>query len=517
MGKLLPSYKKALYDEIVNNISSNGSHYYAFAANPVAYSNTAPEVSNDDYSTIFINDWQLLFGKKLSNSNIYPVISKNIWYSNTLYSRYDNTSNTLYIDNNYYVICEPSVSGGSYHVYKCIDNANGSLSTVNPSSIGTPTQQASFQTGDNYKWRYITSISNQIYTNFSTTEFAPVYPNTTIIASAFTYSGVEVIMISNTGSGYNSYTNGTIKSVVNSTVVEIESYSSGDNNFYTKNGIYIYNTIAATSQLFGVSSYISNTSGKWVYLDSPANTTNITASVTKYLITPKVVFDTDGTTPVAYSIINTYSNSIGSIVILDKGSNITRANVSIQSNTSYGSLANLYAIVPPAGGHGADPSTELNMKGMGVYFTFSNTENATIVTSNTLYNKIGILRNPYGLQSNGAKSGARYYANTFSQILNANVSPSFTFNVGETITGVNTGSIGTVVFSNSTQVYLTGDKSFTTGETLANAAGINVTNMTINTLGSIYTNDLKPLYVQNINNVNRSNTQTESFKLVIQV
>jgi hypothetical protein len=324
-------------------------------------------------------------------------------------------------------------------------------------------------------------------------------------------------MISNTGSGYNSYTNGTIKSVVNSTVVEIESYSSGDNNFYTKNGIYIYNTIAATSQLFGVSSYISNTSGKWVYLDSPANTTNITASVTKYLITPKVVFDTDGTTPVAYSIINTYSNSIGSIVILDKGSNITRANVSIQSNTSYGSLANLYAIVPPAGGHGADPSTELNMKGMGVYFTFSNTENATIVTSNTLYNKIGILRNPYGLQSNGAKSGARYYANTFSQVLKANVSPSFTFNVGETITGVNTGSIGTVVFSNSTQVYLTGDKSFTTGETLANAAGINVTNMTINTLGSIYTNDLKPLYVQNINNVNRSNTQTESFKLVIQV
>ena len=64
MGKLLPSYKKAIYDEIIDNITSNTSHYYAFAANPVAYSNTAPEVSDDDYSTTFINDWQLLFGKQ---------------------------------------------------------------------------------------------------------------------------------------------------------------------------------------------------------------------------------------------------------------------------------------------------------------------------------------------------------------------------------------------------------------------------------------------------------------------
>ena len=94
MGKLLSSYKKAIYDEIVTNITSNTSQYYAFAANPIAYSNTAPAVSDDDYSTTFLNDWQLLFGKKLANTNIYPVINKNIWSSNTVYDRYDNTSNT---------------------------------------------------------------------------------------------------------------------------------------------------------------------------------------------------------------------------------------------------------------------------------------------------------------------------------------------------------------------------------------------------------------------------------------
>ena len=135
MGKILPSYKKAIYDEIVDNIVSNTSHYYVFASNPVAYTGLAPDVSGDDYSTTFANDWQLLFGKKLANSNIMPMISKNIWASNTIYNRYDNTSNTLYIDNNFYVICEPASVGGAYHIYKCIDNANGAPSTVNRSRV----------------------------------------------------------------------------------------------------------------------------------------------------------------------------------------------------------------------------------------------------------------------------------------------------------------------------------------------------------------------------------------------
>lgn len=517
MGKILPSYKKAIYDEIIDNIVSNTSHYYAFAANPIPYPDTAPDVTNDDYSTTFVNDWQMLFGKKLANSNIFPVVNKNIWTSNTVYDRYDNTSNTLYSSDNFYSICEPATFGGPYHVYKCIDNANGSVSTVNPSSIGTPTQATTFQTADSYKWRYITSISNQIYTNFATVEYSPIYANSTIQSNALTYSGVEVVMIANGGLAYSSYANGTVRSVVNNTVIEIESISSSDNQFYTNNAIYIYNTIAATSQIRGIAAYIANTSGKWVYLDTPANTTNITPSVTKYFISPKVVFDTDGDNPVAYSTVNTSSNSINGIVFLDPGSYISRANVTIQSNTNYGSGANLYAIVPPAGGHGSDPAVELDMKGIGIYFNFANTESDTIVTSNVNFNKIGLLKNPYTIQTGGTKSGSRYSSNTLSQLLEANVYPSFTFSVGETIRGVSSNAKGTVVFSNGSQVFLTGDKTFIDGEGVSNNAGNYVANLTINTLGSIFATDIKPLYVQNINNVNRSNTQTESFKLVIQI
>ena len=66
-------------------------------------------------------------------------------------------------------------------------------------------------------------------------------------------------------------------------------------------------------------------------------------------------------------------------------------------------------------------------------------------------------------------------------------------------------------------IFIAGDKSFIDGEGVANSGGVLAANITINTLGSIYATDIKPLYVQNINNVNRSDTQTESFKLVIQI
>lgn len=513
MGKILPNYKKAIYDEIIDNIQSNTSHYYVFASNPIA-ANGVPSVTNDDYSTMFFLNWQMLFGKKLANTNILPMVKKNIWTSNTVYDRYDNTSNTIFNSDNFYVISPTVSAGGIYHIYKCIDNANGASSTINPSSFGTPTQATTFKTSDGYQWRYISSISNQIFNDFINNIYAPVYPNTTIQASSLINSGVDVVMINSGGIDYSGYSNGVVKSVANSTLLQIQ-YDGKPDNFYTKSAIYIQNISETSSQLKNITQHISNGSGTWVYLDSPANTVSINPNVTTYKISPRVVFETDGTPPAAYSVVDAQVNSISSIVIIDPGSSISRANVYITSNTGYG--ANLYAIVAPPGGHGADPASELDMKGIGIKFAFANSEGNTIITSNTVYNKIGLLKNPYALEANGSKSTSRYTSNTFSQLLKANVSPSYTFSNGEVITGVSSNAKGTVVFSNGSQVFLTGDKHFTDGEAVINSSNVQVANITINTLGSIFATDVKPLYVQNINNVYRANNQTESFMLVIQI
>jgi hypothetical protein len=524
MGKILPTYRKALIEEVVNNITANSSQYYAFASHPLEYDGPAPEVSNNDYDTTFTFNWNMLFGKKLNGNDVVPVITKNIWTSNTVYEMYDNTSDTIYSNNVYYAITEPSISGGLYHVYKCIDNANGSPSTVDPSSIGTPRQPSTFTTDDGYKWRYLATISAANYEKFSSNEYAPIYTDATISATADNYAGVDVVMISNAGSGYTAYRNNPntdiIQSNPNSTLLQIADSASDSDNFYVNSAIYIYNTIETTSQLRIVSDYVVNSSGKFVVTDTAVNTSLITPGLSKYIISPAVIFESDGdSNPSAYCTVNTSNYSISEIVMLNSGSNISWANVSIQSG--FGSGANVYAIVPPPGGHGADPVSELNVKGLAVSFNFANNESQTLPTANLVYNKIGIVKNPHALVANtaegSASKGELYKTSTFDNLYVVNVSPSYTFTKGETIIGANSGSRGVVVFSNSTQAYVTCDQTFIDGEFVANTVGANLTTIAIQTTPDIYTKDLKPIYVENINNINRSNNQTESYKLIIEI
>jgi hypothetical protein len=511
MSYILPNFSKAIVFELLNSISTNSSFYYAFASNPIPNSNGVPADSLDDYSSIYSNNWKMLFGKLLTNNNILPVINNNTWTSNTVYDRYDNTVKEPLND---YVVVTPSVVGGDYWIFKCIDNANGSPSTVKPDQI----QETTFYKSDGYAWRYITSISSANYTNFATSKYIPVYPNTTIQTNAANNAGVEVVMISNGGIGYSCYNNGVINSC-NTSILQISSNASTVSNYYTNNTIYIYtNTSPTSSQLFQITNYVSNTAGNWVFVNGVINTVSITPSVTNYYISPSVIFDTDGTIPpLAYSVVNTVTNSISNIVMLNTGVNMSRANVSIVSNSNFGTGANLYAIVPPAGGHGSNPYNELNMLGVSISFKFSNTESNTILANNIIYNKIGILRNPYVLNTDGSKGSNQYTSNTFNQVIQANTG-SITFTQYDTVVGQTSGAKGIVAYSNSTTLYLIGDQYFQNSEVIVSKSNsFNFATLNINKYGSIYTKDHVPLYTQNISDVTRNTNQNEAFKIIIQI
>ena len=124
------------------------------------------------------------------------------------------------------------------------------------------------------------------------------------------------------------------------------------------------------------------------------------------------------------------------------------------------------------------------------------------------------MKNPYTILANGS-IGSRTSANAFSQVLKANVSPAKVYSVGDKIIGANSGALGVVAFSNTSVLYLTGDKYFISGETVSN--GTTTTAITINTIGDLYTKNMVPFYIQNVTNVQRANNQTESFRLIIQV
>lgn len=510
MGVLLPNFKQSIIDNILYSITSNDSNYYVCGSNPVPDVST-PDISTDVYDEYFLHNWDLLFGKKLANTDIVPVIRNIPWVSNTIYDRYDNTIEDLdQLD--YYVITSPSELNGNYLVFKCIDNANGAPSTQIPDKI----QPNSFTKSDGYTWRYITTISAANYSKFATTNYVPIAANAEMTNTAFINSGIEVVVISSEGMNYSSYGNGIVQGVVNSTVIQIGNDSSVDNDFYTNNSIYFTNNDEATSQLRIVSHYISNSIGNWIYLNTPANTQNIQVATTEYLISPRVQFESDATVPsIAYATINAISNTINSVVIIDTGYGVSWANAQIISNTSYGSGANVYAICPPPGGHGFNVFTELSVQGLGIAVKFSNTESNTIPV-NVNYNRINVIRNPKYLNSNNS-IGNNYTANTFSSVLQANLSPPTSFSVGMKVIGQTTNSLGTVAFCNSTNIFLTGDKSFENGEIILGDDDITTAVLSINTLGDIYTKDIQPLYIENISNVERSNSQSESYKLIIKL
>ena len=503
----MSTISKAIIEELITNIATGNSVYYAFASSLFPITANTLTQTYSDYNINFISDWGMLFGKKISNTDIISVISNIPWVSNTVYTSYDNTIDIINSANpEFYVITSPTVGGG-YNIYKCIDNANGAPSTIPPSLI----QQNSFTTLDGYTWRYLTTISSESYLKFATASYVPIYPNTAISSTAYKNSGIEKVVIVNGGNGYStSYNTGTIQSVVNNTLIQIGNASSLDT--YSLSSIYISNN-AYTSELKNITSYVSNTAGNWVYLDSALNPNNVTTN-SKYIISPRVVFTSDAdAAPQAYSVVNVYSNSISSIVMVQQGYGITWANVNIVTNQVATQTANVYAVIPPAGGHGADPETELWVQGFALSFSFANSENANVAT-NVNYDVIGVVKNPYAISNTYSNSGIIYTANAFNQVLQANISPTGTYNVGTQVTGVTSNALGTVVFSNSSVIYLTGDKYFANGEYITN--GISSSQITINKRASVYSKGIKPLYVQNINNVTRSNTQTESFKLIIQ-
>lgn len=518
MGFLQPSFKKAIVEELLNNVSSNSSYYYAFAANPVAYNGATPTNTQDDYRAQFEYDWYMLFGKKLSVGDFAPLVQNNLWTANTVYRRYDNTDTELYSNNMYYVISPPNYDGGTYNIYKCIDvPANGAPSTYKPSLI----QYSSFQTDDGYVWKYLSSVPYRIYKKFYNLKYAPIVANTILSLYGNAYCGVEKVMITNSGIGYASYHDGTILSA-NNTVLQIQNDANIESGYYTNSAIFLYNVGSTTSQILTISDYVSNSVGKWIYVETEANTTNILPQATQYKISPRVVFQTDGgRQPLAYSVVNAAaSNSISEIVMLDIGSDISWANVHLASLT--GSGANMYAIVPPPGGHGSDIMSEIQIKALGVNFIFANNE-ANVIPDNIVFNKIGILKDPYGLYANGTKSNTAFTNSVFNQVLKADLADGVNFSVGDTVTGNTTNSVGTVAYCNAASkiVYLTGDKSFLNGEYIFSSDNTLYTTIDLETpgttKGSIYAKDIKPLYIQNINNVNRSNTQTESFKLIIEI
>lgn len=495
MSTALRSLKLKIIDQLFESVDANNTVLYVFAGHgtPWTDDNNPPAATDSIDDAIFNTRQGILFGKRITTQDMSRMTARYDWVANSVYSQYDNSDHTLF-DDPFFVVTDEN------KVFKCLYNSFGTPSTVKP----TLTQNTAFQTSDDYIWKYMYTITPTDMSKFASANYIPVSDNSAVVSSAT--DGIDVIQVESSGTGYTTFVTGTIQSVVNTSVVQIDNFASQDNQYYYNSALYITSG-PGLGVLRTISRYVSNSTGNWVYTDSPIN--GLTPGISKYMISPRVQIDGDGTgaQAVAY-VANNYS--IANVSLIVSGSGYTRANVSVVANNAYGTGAMVTAFVAPPGGHGSDPVSELGASSVAFYTHFANTEGGYAPTE-VAFRRYGLLCNPKD------RSGNPYTADKFDATLRFTTASQAVLPIGMTISG-NGGAQGLVVFSNSSVNIIQGDRDFNQDEAVTAANAFYNTSIT----GIVRRNDIDVntpdiLHINNTSPIQRANTLSETIKFVIQV
>lgn len=446
--------------EVANSV------YYVFAGKHTPYAGgdaNIPSLTNTNDATLYDPYEEMVFGKRVTTSDVVTLAPRYDWVSNTKYTAYRSTDDLT--SKPYYV----GVLNSSYYdVFKCLDNYSNGVSTIAPDVTQTAPDDTFYSTSDGYVWKYMYSLDTTTFNKFATDTYIPVIANTQVAGNA-TPGAIDVIEITYRGSNYNTslsntFTSTDIRVGGDTTRYNIANNAFAANNFYVGSFMYL---VSGTGYGQGrkISGYNVVGTTKTVTLESAFTIQPDVSTV--YQITPNVLISGDGTGCQARAIVDTSSsNTISSIEIINNGQNYTYASAVVVGNTSGTSnTAVLTVIKGPKGGHGSNPQYELGATAVGLSVSFNRDETGTLPVTND-FRSIGLLKDPL-----------------FSSVeLTVSV---FTggFSIGETITQPDTGATGTVVswdsisnltLTNVNGIILTGNSTskYIVGETSGTQAAV---------------------------------------------
>lgn len=456
-------------------VSAN-DELFVYAARHIPYTGgdgTVPSLDNSTDSTVTEVYNNMIFAKRVANTDVVHMIPKVMWTANTVYDMYSHDDGILY-EKDFYVVTD---EGSEYDVFKCLYNADGANSTVAPARVGSSADLLPFITGDDYVWKYMYTISSVNWNKFATNSYVPVTANSTVIDAAVP-GQIDVIVVEQSGARYNNYiangvfVTGDIKVGGVDTFYGVKDDASSIDEYYTGCVLKITSGVAV-DQYRRIVNYIGTSAKKTIVLDRPFSTPPVVGDT--YQIYPYVyVFGDSSETEAAEAmaiIDSSAANSVSSIEILNSGAGYRSAvayvglspDVLPLSSTSQlvelptvisGDInfeeAQLKVIIPPCGGHGSDPYNELYADRVCVYTKFSNTESGMISTEND-FRQVGIISNPklnnVDLFCNTALTiGSFSVGETVYQFKNIRLAGNVTVSTtANTITKTDTGKISTTI------------------------------------------------------------------------
>jgi hypothetical protein len=382
-------FKQNQIDSLIDEIASGNSIFYAVASDFTPSNATTPDQPGADYDANFMDPYRNgIFAKQITSTNVKEMVNNYKWISGTIYEEWDHTADLS--DKQYFVIVDNTTE---FYCFICVDSP-GTASVDKPLKTDTSPDDDFYITNDSYHWKYLFTISLSNYNTFSTLSYVPIFADANVTSNAVS-GAIDKIKVIDSGANYNTFyannfTDDGIAVGGNNLVYGIGTNANVADDFYIDSVITLTANTGA-GQLRRITDYFTVSNQHRVAIDSPFTTTpDVT---TRYEITPGVLVFGTGSGAVARAIPGS-ANSITSVEVLERGSNYSFATAIVTGNTGgANTLASLQVLLPPIGGHGANPGADLSGLTLGVSFTFANSESNTIPT-NGEYGQFAILKNP---------------------------------------------------------------------------------------------------------------------------
>ena len=494
---------------------------------------TTPFTPQDRIDDIHEAYQNMIGMKKIASADVAHIVPRHTWTSGTTYTAWDSDDSAIY-DKAFYIVTS------EYKVYKCISSP-GTQSTVEPTHINTdPTAES-----DTYKWKYMYTVSVTDAEKFLTISYLPVRTEPTVSTSTGGNGGSESVTVTLTaaneyivagmlvtGSGITAgdtvaaidgvtLTLSTARAVANGTTLTFGRLADTDVNYANQ-----------TAQLNSANTSLTAVAGIERY--------EVTAGGSGYTSAPDVIVRGDGTNALAVATVSGGAvtaitvSTAGSGTEANKGDGYTVADLLIGSVTSGGGTSAAgRAIITPSGGHGIDPVKELGAFYVAVNSQLSGSEGGDLTVGND-FRQISLIKKPQNFGTDVTASATTLRARKALVLANAGSVSGFA--VDQVIVGSSSGAKAYLVEIDTTNKVLyyvqnskTGYADFVSGDTITGtlpSGGSSVLNTTSGTTWygqatngygpEVKMNSGQLLFLENRDAINRSSSQIEDIKLIIE-
>ena len=489
---------------------------------------TTPFTPADNFDQLGEARANLIGMKKVLAADIAHVVPRKTWTSGNSYIAWDSDDASIF-DKAFYIITS------EFKVYKCI-KAGGGASSIQPTqTLADPTAES-----DGYTWKYMYTTGVADAEKFLTNSYMPV-KTISLSADAFvsvTTSSSTTVTLTETVPGIHigmtvsgTQISGTpTVSAINGSVLTLSTAQSIDISVDPKLTFAYANDADAENVLSesDYAQYLNQKASRDSATAAGIERIEVTAGGTGYTSAPTVTITGDGTGATATATIS--GGLVTAVTINNKGTNYRVVDITFSGGG--GSDAAARAVLAPKGGHGTDPIAELGGFFISLNSKLDGNDGGDLTVGND-FRQIMLINEPRvynatplaGLIATDATLKATSYLKIdVSETAAGNLATDFI--IDELLVGQTSGAQAYLVEKDTTNNYLryhqndkTGYTAFQDNEQVRGQTSQKLCDLLSS--GAVGTPEVDRasgdvLFLENRNPINRTTSQIEDIKVIIE-